>query len=293
MVSRTSRITPRTAFTLVELLVVIGIIALLISILLPSLTRAREQAQTIKCLSNLRQIGLAMTQYTNDTKGYVIPCDLRGPAGSTTIENWATLLVCLGYMSYPHTTNTTTPLTEDTAFRCPSGLMDFKGQTSIPSGLPVSRKDGNGAGPSVYKSSWLEPGRVVWTWYAPNGTSGNSAAIPLHRIPSDNYPASGSISKPYKITMFRDASSLVALFDGIGSVNMMTTNANRLNGRHNNQKACNILMFDGHAETFATETLPGGADNANDPLGNSMSTGVFGLPNLKKYPYPKWRLDQK
>jgi len=52
------------------LLVVIGIIALLISILLPALSRAKEASARIKCLANLHSIGLAMIMYTNDNKGY-------------------------------------------------------------------------------------------------------------------------------------------------------------------------------------------------------------------------------
>ena len=63
----------RNAFTLVELLVVIGIIALLIAVLLPALARAREQAKSAQCLSNLHQMGLAAFIYTVDNHGYFPP----------------------------------------------------------------------------------------------------------------------------------------------------------------------------------------------------------------------------
>src|SRR5438105_3121722 len=59
----------RKAFTLVELLVVIGIIALLMAILLPSLSKARENAIRVQCASNLRQWGQAYHQYANENKG--------------------------------------------------------------------------------------------------------------------------------------------------------------------------------------------------------------------------------
>lgn len=61
-------------FTLVELLIVVGIIALLIAMLLPALSAAREAAKRISCASNLRQLGQAEYMYANENHGYVTPC---------------------------------------------------------------------------------------------------------------------------------------------------------------------------------------------------------------------------
>lgn len=117
------------AFTLVELLVVIGIIAVLMSLLMPSLNKARAQAKQVQCESNMRSIGQAMLVYANDNNGQMFPYD-RGAGYVHSIPD------------NPNNPNTPWPI-----YVLKPGLWN--------SPLLVCPADPLGADPSEYEHSYL------------------------------------------------------------------------------------------------------------------------------------------
>jgi len=261
----------RHAFTLVELLVVIGIIALLISILLPSLSRARKAAQTVACLSNMRQIGLSHQTYIAETKGFVLPAgytnttltDLYG-----TVDSFANILVDYGYLQVPSVDRNDAPTGGNTVYKCPAAVTELGVYVNSYT-LPASHTDAHGAQPTRYYSTVTK--KYVDIWYAINAQSGASYdAYPSRRLdPADQ--------RLYRMARIREASRTVFLLDGV--LYNFGSNKYRINARHGTGEGTqtNIVFYDGHAETFQTADLP----------------TAFDLTTLNKYPSTRFRLDQR
>jgi prepilin-type N-terminal cleavage/methylation domain-containing protein/prepilin-type processing-associated H-X9-DG protein len=172
------------AFTLVELLVVIGIIAVLIGILLPALNRARRQAFQAQCSSNMRQIATAILNYANDNKGILPPCMVTSNKIGKTADPtdpypngwfWAAELAKQKYLFAPNIyrpgQGDTPFFDQPSVFRCPEARSpeDAKpsnGQnSSFFGGYPADLANSTGVVADIAYPSLDPDSYNVVTWY--------------------------------------------------------------------------------------------------------------------------------
>jgi len=269
------------AFTLVELLVVIGIIALLISILLPALSKAREQANTAKCLSNMRQFGQAVQMYAGDNRGFILPCGM--PSG----DWWCNIAVDAGYLTAPKVAANGTP-DSSSVFYCPSGNLEiFPPNLTNDDLIPSSRTDQRNCMATVHTSS--KTGQIIHLWYGMNANTSASAVkgSPCRRWEDATKAASQKLTT---LSMVKKSSEMIIFYDGL-IYHHTEVNGNRVSARHRKNTVTNLAFFDGHAESFPTAELPGGMQLAD----KTATLAAFNITNLKANfaNKPMWLLDQQ
>lgn len=241
-------------FTLVELLVVIAIISILAAMLLPALSKAKDQARTIQCLSNLKQIGVALTMYAGDFQDHLVPAEYNPRAVPAGGEGWPTILYNHSYLPTSKTQSYNTVSDAASVFRCPSGLPSVYEQN------PTSRDDPEGAKAWPFVSTSTGSRFFVDCWYGINGTTGSPNTWPFTRVPLDNRQTVIN-----RLSEVARTPRLAAVFDGFWILNGKNE---RVNARHNNRTRSNILFFDSSAGSFDTYRLPSvkpGALNTTGP----------------------------
>lgn len=229
-------------FTLIELLVVIAIIAILASMLLPALSMAKEKARTIHCLSNLKQIGVALTVYSDDFQQRLVPAEYNPRKGAKFDDGWPTILYNNKYLPAPTTSGYYKVHSGGSVFHCPSGLP------SVYSLNPTSRTDPEGAKAWPFASTSTGKKFFIDCWYGINGSTGTGDIWPFTRFPLDNRQCVLNTT-----TKAAQVPRMPSVFDGFWILNGKDE---RVNARHSQRTRSNLLFFDDSASTFDTSKLP-------------------------------------
>jgi len=280
----------RWGFTLVELLVVIGIIALLISILVPSLSKAREAARRTVCATKVNAWGKAFILYANDYGG-MLPLDGGDGTAGTPIGLWndprlwfngTTVYMGTGNRSYDQLQQQFCPTNDASKCNLPKGAANSMF-------LCPSAGDASNAVPWLGKSfttgdTIVNGYFVVTGWYSVSATTGAFAETrpmlicygmnsqlrqlnydswqdlnqPDNTLPQDDIPSMQMLDTPAMIPLLAekriDPSELPAGDDNARkSLAQSKVTAGRFTARHNG--GGNIVMADGHVEYFKNRDI--------------------------------------
>jgi prepilin-type N-terminal cleavage/methylation domain-containing protein/prepilin-type processing-associated H-X9-DG protein len=271
----------RTGFTLIELLVVITIMTVMISMLVPSLSKARSQAKKALCLGNLRQHMSAVHTYSADYRNYLIPQTHRSNAGN--FHNWG--LILSTYMGEPYgplsawnsvdISNGATAK-RGTAFICPAEEYVNGVRIDIPSAVPqAAGAIGYGDGGTVI------PWKYYFTTYALNlyASRRRTTTDTTQAINYQTYNQ-GAGNDLRRLDSKRFPSDLWFITEGypVGTAGVVTATAltrsksyAKMNFDRHPDFAANIGYLDGHSATYVLDSMPADVGDPNDsPLGEAQ-----------------------